>query len=88
MSTVIGIPHPYKGQVAKAFIVLKKGIQPTEKVKRGIMKLCEKNIASYSIPKEFEYRESLPKTLVGKVAYKKLEEEEETKRNEKNEEKS
>lgn len=76
ISTVIGIPHPYKGQVAKAFIVLKKDIQPSEKIKRNIIKYCEKNIAAYSMPKEFVFRDDLPRTLVGKVAYKELEKEE------------
>ncbi len=76
MSTVIGIDHPYKVQVAKAFVVLKNGVKPTEKVKKSIYEHCEKNIAKYSMPYAFEYRDYLPKTLVGKVAYTKLIEEE------------
>ena len=79
MSTVIGIPHPYKMQVAKAFIVLQEGIKPTEEVKESILEHCKKNIAKYSLPYEIEYRETLPKTLVGKVAYTVLEEEEKEK---------
>ena len=72
---VIGIPHQYKKQVAKAYIVLRDGIKPTGSVKKSIKKYCEDNLARYSWPYEYEYRDSLPTTLVGKVAYKKLEEE-------------
>ncbi|MEA5026237.1 MAG: AMP-binding protein [Erysipelotrichaceae bacterium] len=69
MSTVIGIDHPYKKQVAKAFVVPKLGVQPSEELKADIYALCQKNLAKYSLPYEIEFRESLPKTLVGKVAY-------------------
>lgn len=75
MSTVIGIPHPYKMQVAKAFVVLHEGIKPTDEVKEAIMEHCKKNLAKYSLPYEIEYRESLPKTKIGKIAYRELEEE-------------
>lgn len=73
---VIGIPHPYKIQVPKAFIVLKNGIKVNNKVKNDIKEYCEKNLAAYMIPKEFVYRESLPKTMIGKVNYRELEKEE------------
>ena len=43
--------------------------------KNEIKELCQKNISKYAIPKEYEYRKQLPKTLVGKVAFTKLEEE-------------
>lgn len=72
---VIGISHPYKKQVAKAYIVLKDGVKPTTAIKKKIKKHCESNLARYSWPYEYEFRDNLPKTLVGKVAYKKLEEE-------------
>lgn len=78
-STVIGIKHPYKVQVAKAFIVLKEGIKPTNDLKDEIYEYCLKNIARYSMPYEIEYRETLPTTKVGKIAYRELEEEEEKK---------
>ncbi len=73
--TVIGIDHPYKVQVAKAYIVLKDGIEPTKEVKESIKEYCERNIAKYALPYEYEYRSSLPTTLVGKVAYRELEKE-------------
>lgn len=74
-STVIGIPHPKKVQVAKAFIVLKDGVKPSKEVEKSIKLHCEKNLARYSLPAVYEFRESLPKTLVGKVAYRELEKE-------------
>ncbi len=75
---VIGIPHPYKVQVAKAFIVLKKGIDSSG-VEKELIAYCQKNLAKYMIPKKFEFKESLPKTMVGKIDYRKLEKEEENK---------
>ncbi len=76
MSTVIGVPDPYKIEKVKAFLVLKPGIEPTDDVKESIYEHCKENIAKYAIPYEFEYRDSLPQTLVGKVAYTVLEQEE------------
>ena len=70
--TVVGIPHPYKVQVPKAYIVLKEGYS-SSKVKKEIKELCEKNLAKFSVPKDFEFRKSLPKTLIGKVNYRDLE---------------
>lgn len=72
---VIGIPHPYKVQVPKAYIVLNNNVKLTGKVKSEIKEYCQKNLAAYMMPKEFEFRESLPKTLVGKVNYRELENE-------------
>jgi len=74
-STVIGIPHPKKVQVAKAYIVLKDGVKPSKDVEKSIRLHCEKNLARYSLPAVYEFRESLLKTLVGKVAYRELEKE-------------
>ena len=76
---VIGIPHPYKVQVPKAFIVLNEDIKLNSKVKDEIKEYCKKNLAKYMIPKEFVYRESLPKTLIGKVNYRELEKDNEKK---------
>lgn len=76
MSCVIGIPHSYKMEVPKAFIVLKDGVEATDELKEEIMNHCKKDLAKYSLPTEIEFRKSLPKTLVGKVAYTKLQKEE------------
>ena len=78
-STVIGVKDDLRMQKVKAFIVLKEGFVLTDEVKASIKAHCEKNIAKYALPREYEYRDSLPKTLVGKVAYRELEKEEEEK---------
>ena len=72
--SVVGVPHPYKVEVPKAYIVLKDGYSPTASIKASIKEHCKKNLALYSIPHDFEYRKSLPKTLLGKVDIKKLQE--------------
>lgn len=82
MSCVIGVPDPKKIQKIKAFIVLKPGFVPTEAIKTAIMDYCRSHIAKYALPYDIEFRDDLPKTLVGKVAYRKLEEEEAAKREE------
>lgn len=76
MSCVIGVPDPYRMQKVKAYIVLKNGVPQSEQTKDQILAYCKKNIAKYAMPREIEFRDELPKTLVGKVAYRKLEEEE------------
>lgn len=76
MSCVIGIPDSYRMQKVKAFIVLKNGVEANEQIKQEILEYCKKRIAKYAMPREIEFRDELPKTLVGKVAYRKLEEEE------------
>ena len=72
---VIGIPHPYKVQVPKAYIVLDNGVKDKMKVRNDIKEYCKKNLAAYMVPKEFEFRESIPKTMIGKVNYRELEKE-------------
>ena len=78
-SCVIGVKDPYKIQKVKAFCVLKPGIIPDDSIKNEIKEYCNKHIAKYACPKEIEFRDELPKTLVGKVAYRILEQEEEEK---------
>lgn len=75
-SCVIGVPDPYKIQKLKAFVVLRDGAEATDEIKASILEHCKRNIAKYAMPYEFEYRDALPKTLVGKVAYTVLEQEE------------
>lgn len=77
--TVIGVPDKYRGQIAKAFVVLKKEVKLNEGVEEEIKEYCKKYIAKYSMPRIFEFRKELPKTLVGKIAYSVLEEEEKVK---------
>ena len=79
LSCVIGVKDPIKMQRVKAFVVLKPGYVPTEACKQELMDYCRKHIAKYAMPSDIEFREELPKTLVGKVAYRVLEEEENAK---------
>ena len=79
MSCVIGVPDPYKIQKVKAFVQLKQDIQPSEELKQKILAYCRERIAKYAMPYDIEFREQLPKTLVGKIAYTVLEKEEEEK---------
>lgn len=76
MSCVIGVPDAYKMQKIKAFIKLKPEIEASDSVKAELFEYCKKNIAKYSMPYDIEFKEDMPKTLVGKVAYRQLEEEE------------
>ena len=80
MSCVIGVPDPLKMQRVVAFVVLKPDVKVFEDEARKILlAYCEKHVAKYAIPKEIRFRSDLPKTLVGKVAYRILEDEEKQK---------
>ena len=76
LSCVIGVKDPYKMQKVKAFVVLRPGYEPSDAVKQEILDYCRQHIAKYAMPYDIEFRPELPKTLVGKVAYRVLEEEE------------
>lgn len=76
MSCVIGVPDLYKMHRVKAFIMLKEGFKATQELKKQILEYCKLYIPKYAMPKEIEFRDNLPTTLIGKVAYRVLEEEE------------
>lgn len=76
MSCVIGVPDPYKIQKIKAFVVLKPGFEAGDAMKKQLLEYCAKHVAKYAMPYDIEFRQDLPKTLVGKVAYRVLEQEE------------
>ena len=73
-ASVIGIPHPYKMEVPKAFVVLKPGYKLDDDLKQELISYCKKNLAAYSVPKEYEALDKLPKTMIGKVDFKLLKE--------------
>ena len=75
LSCVIGVKDEYRGQKLKAYVVPMPGIEPTEELKKEILDYCSHHVAKYAMPRELEFRKELPKTLVGKVAYRVLEEE-------------
>ncbi len=76
MSCVIGIPDSYKMQKVKAFVKLVPEAEPNDATKQILMEHCRKHIAKYAMPCDIEFKADMPKTLVGKVAYRVLEEEE------------
>jgi len=75
ISCCIGIPDEYRGQKIRAYIVPMPGVEPTDALKKELLDHCAQHIAKYALPREIEFRTELPKTLVGKVAYRILEEE-------------
>lgn len=72
---VIGVKDRYKMQKIRAYIVLNDGVAANDAEKEKIKEFCKPYLDRYEWPKEIEFRDALPKTLVGKVAYHTLEEE-------------
>jgi long-chain acyl-CoA synthetase len=73
LATVVGVNNRYRGQVAKAFVVLKNGVKPSNHMREKIMNQCHEDLAKYKWPRSIEFRKTLPKTKIGKVAYTELE---------------
>ena len=72
---VIGVKDPYKMQRVRAYVVLNKGVDASDATKQSILNHCKEYLDVFERPKEIIFRDELPKTLVGKVAYRYLEEE-------------
>jgi long-chain acyl-CoA synthetase len=72
-AAVIGIPHPTRGEAAKVIAVLKEGKEMTQ---RELIDYCAGRLAKYKLPTKVEFRESLPKSAVGKILKRVLKEEE------------
>ncbi|MEA2662623.1 MAG: long-chain acyl-CoA synthetase, partial [Chloroflexota bacterium] len=73
----IGVPHPIKGEEVKAFVVLKPGQTATAE---ELIAFCREQLAPFKVPKAIEFRDALPKTLIGKVLRRQLAEEDTRKR--------
>lgn len=71
-AAVLGVPDPYRGETVKAFIVLKEGQSVTES---ELNSFCRERLAAYKVPSMYEFRTELPKTMVGKVLKRALQEE-------------
>ena len=65
----IGLPHDYRGETVKAFIVIKAGEELTE---HDVVSYCKENLAAYKVPKIIEFIDELPKSAVGKILRRKL----------------
>jgi long-chain acyl-CoA synthetase len=72
-AAVIGVPHERRGETVKAFVVLKEGETTTEE---EIIAFCRERMAAYKAPRIIEFRDDLPKSMVGKVLRRELREEE------------
>ena len=70
------MPDDYLGETVKAYIILKQGEQATVE---EITEFCRQNLAKYKIPKIIEFRNELPKSMIGKVLRRVLVEEEKNK---------
>lgn len=68
----VSMPHPYKKEVAKAFIILEKGYIADSFTLDKIKNYCKKKLSSYSVPQEFEFVKEFSKTPYGKIDYIKL----------------
>lgn len=69
----VGVPHAYRGETVKAFVVLKEGERATAD---DIITFCKEKLTGYKVPKSVEFRESLPQSAVGKVLRRILRDEE------------
>jgi acyl-coenzyme A synthetase/AMP-(fatty) acid ligase len=72
---VVSIPHPYKKEVAKAFIVLKNGKEKNAETENEIREFCKKKLMHYSVPYKYEFVDLLPKTAYNKIDFMKLQKE-------------
>ncbi|ETT82545.1 AMP-binding protein [Viridibacillus sp. FSL R5-0477] len=68
----LGVPDPYRGETVKAFIVLKEGMKATEE---EFNTYCRENLAAFKVPRIYEFRDELPKTAVGKILRRTLQDE-------------
>ncbi len=72
-AVVVGVPDAYRGESVKAFVVAKEGytLEASE-----VIEFCRQHLAAYKVPRQIEFRNELPKSLVGKVLRRVLLEEE------------
>jgi long-chain acyl-CoA synthetase len=72
-AAAVGIPVEGKGERVKAFVILKEGQTANQE---EIIAFCRENLAPYKVPKFVEFRDELPKTMVGKILRRELVQEE------------
>ncbi|MEC1289758.1 acetate--CoA ligase [Bacillus mojavensis] len=64
---VIGKPDPVRGEIIKAFIALREGFEPSDKLKEDIRQFVKQGLAAHAAPREIEFKDKLPKTRSGKI---------------------
>lgn len=69
---VAGVPDEYRGETVAAFVVLKSGVEASEKTRQELIQYSRRTLTAYKVPKIVEFRESLPKSLIGKVLRREL----------------
>jgi acetyl-CoA synthetase len=67
MAAVIGVPDDFKGQVPKAFVVLREGVEPSPELAEELRLHVRKRLAPHEVPKEVVFLDDLPKTTTGKI---------------------
>ena len=73
---IIGVPDEAQVQLVKGIVVLKNPAKASPDMEKILIDFCRDHLIKWSCPREIEFRDSLPKTLVGKIAFNVLEEEE------------
>ncbi|MEO8955129.1 MAG: long-chain fatty acid--CoA ligase [Ktedonobacteraceae bacterium] len=71
-AAVAGVPDEYRGETVAAFIVLKPEVEDSAKTRQELINYCQHVLTAYKVPKIVEFRESLPKSLIGKVLRREL----------------
>jgi 2-aminobenzoate-CoA ligase len=69
---VVGVADEERGQIVKAFVVLKQGFEPGAQMTKGLQDFVKQTIAPYKYPRAIEFRASLPRTETGKLQRFKL----------------
>ena len=71
-AAVAGVPDEYRGETVAAFVVLKPGVEASEETRQELIQYSRHILTAYKVPKIVEFRESLPKSLIGKVLRREL----------------
>ena len=67
MAAVIGVPDERRGEVPKAFVVLKPGFEPSDEMADKLRQHIRTRLAAHEVPRQIEFLDDLPKTTTGKI---------------------